>query len=313
MKKILLVALAAMVAFTFSSCKKDGVYNPKHKIAKVYTGWTSVQTYTDASGSHTETTTVDPFVSQEWNWADKTLESIVNKTRVVNYINNSVSYVDSRTSYTYDDKNRITGMKYDDHAVEFAYNDDKKMSEIKTKDGAELESTVKFAYDGKLLSSIEVTNYYDYKKCEANLAKVLPAQIMRSIELSINSVEAKDVHTSTTTITLEWDGKNVSQTVTKSANRTVTTTYEYDGKLNPFKGMYVAYDDCDFYSKNNVLKASSHVAAENISADYVDEYSYEYDGKYPTLVKYVYVDEYEYFSVKYSTTTTHTTTYEYAE
>ena len=318
MKKILLVALAIAVAFTFSSCKKDGVYNPKQKIAKVSTEWTSVQSYEDAAGSHTETTEVKPFVSQAWNWADKTLESIVNYERVVNPLTNSVSFVDTKTTYTYDDKDRISGMKYGDHSVEFVYNDDKKMSKITTKDGAELESTIEFAYDGKLVSSIDVIYYKDYKKCAANLAKVLPSPIMRSIELAMPTETAKDVHIEKTNVVLEWDGKNIAQTVTTTDHKTVTTTYEYDGKLNPFKGMYANVDEgFDFFSKNNVLKATNSSVVkdgnETIERKTVDEYSYEYDGKYPTAVTYRYEYEHNFAGTTYITVTTTKTTYDYVD
>ena len=69
------------------------------------------------------------------------------------------------------------------------------------------------------------------------------------------------------------------------------------------------------YSKNNVVKETSSFTNNNKTITTIDEYTYEYDGKYPTSVTTVY--RYENtssnggYSFSYKTTTTRTTTYEY--
>ena len=120
MKRILLISAIALLAVAFVSCKKDGVYNPKHKVAKVYNEWTRTTVTTDASGSTTRIDSLNPYVAQEWAWGKKTLESITYK--------NDDGAVRETKKYTYDDKNRITGCTGgDNRKAEYVYNDDKKL------------------------------------------------------------------------------------------------------------------------------------------------------------------------------------------
>jgi len=317
MKRNLLIAAIALMAVAFVSCQKDGVYKPKQRIAKITKGWTTTTVYETADGSRKEETVVDPFVSSVWNWGDKTLESVVNTSRHTTI--GGVEFVDTKTTYTYDDKNRITGMAYGDHVIEYAYNDDKKMSKITVRDGNELESTIEFGYDGKVVASMVITSYYDYKKCSEAWEMVLPRQIVKSLNMAHNDIQSKDVHTEVTNLTIEWDGKNISQIVSTEENTTVTTMYEYDGKTNPYLGMYgnINNGEVSFMSKNNVIKATNtRVTKENNTSTEVktvDEYSYEYDGKYPTSVKSTEVYEQSFLGTKYTTTTVTTKTYEYTK
>ncbi len=319
MKKNLLIAAIALMAVAFVSCQKDGVYKPKQRIDKITRSWESTDVYSDASGQHEDKTKADPWVCEQWAWGDKTVESRTFTSRIWNLT--GVSYASEKTTYSYDDKNRITGAQYGDHKIEYTYNDDKKFSKITVNDGANLESTVEINYDGKVVNSLKVTRFYPAKKCEAALAMVLPRQIVDVIcNDSDEEIVAKDTRTVVTDITIEWDGKNIVKMDAKSDDATtVTTTYEYDGKLNPYAGFYCGTGvSAEMYSKNNIIKTTrtSKTVQGNttITTETVETVEYEYDGKSPSTVKTTTVENRDYLlGGKHTITTVTTDVYEYTK
>lgn len=307
MKRILLIAAIALLAIAFVSCQKDGVYNPKHKIAKVYKEWTRTTVTTDASGSSTRIDSLKPYVAQEWTWSDKTLESITSK--------NDDGRITETRKFNYDDKNRIIGCTGDnDEKAEYIYNDDKKLQTIKITEGPNETTTIDIAYDGKVPTTITTVWTYTIDKKVSNFTKsILPEYICSAMEA--NQIRSKSTtFSSTYTSAIEWDGKNISQVVTTGEdNYKHTVTYEYDSKSNPFIGMYADMDYEIAYSKNNIIKRTESYVEGNKTITEVDEYAYEYDGKMPVKVINSVVRENEVFGTTYKTTTVYTTTYEYAK
>lgn len=307
MKRILLISAIALLAVAFVSCKKDGVYNPKHKVAKVYNEWTRTTVTTDASGSTTRIDSLNPYVAQEWAWGKKSLSSIMYK--------DSDGRVSETVNYTYDDKNRIVGSTgADNRKAEYVYNDDKKLQTVKISQGDHSEAVMEITYDGKVPTTITTVYTYTIGKKVSDFARtIIPSYIC-------DAIEANDISAKTTTISytytsvLEWDGKNISQVVTTSDdNYKHTITYEYDGKTNPFAGMYCSEDYEVFYSKNNIVKRTESYVEGNKTITEVDEYAYEYDGKMPVKVITTDVRENEILGTTYKTTTVNTTTYEYTK
>ena len=144
MKKTFLVLAFACVAMLFSSCHKEGVFNPKKKISKVYT----YSTYT-VDGT---TTSSNRVLSEVWNWNNNILE------RIDHY--DADGGVSGVTTFTYD-KKRVVRIdesyqslfsNYSYH-VEFIY-DGKYISEAKMYYGNELESTLKFTHQNGKISQI---------------------------------------------------------------------------------------------------------------------------------------------------------------
>ena len=307
MKRNLLIVAIALLTVAFVSCKKDGVYNPKHKVAKVYNEWTRTTVATDASGSSTRIDSLKPYVAEEWTWGDKTLESIISK--------DEDGRITETKKYTYDDKNRIAGCTGgDNRKAEYVYNDDKKLQTVKISQGDHSEAVMEITYDGKVPTTITTVYTYTIGKKVSDFARtIIPSYIC-------DAIEANDISAKTTTISytytsaLEWDGKNISQVVTTSDdNYKHTITYEYDGKTNPFAGMYCSEDYEVFYSKNNIVKRTESYVEGNKTITEVDEYAYEYDGKMPVKVINSVVRENEVFGTTYKTTTVYTTTYEYTK
>ena len=317
MKRNLLIVAIALLAVAFVSCQKDGVYKPKKKIAKITRSWEEVDVYSDAAGSHEDKTKADAWDCEEWAWGDKTVESRTFRTRFLTLT--GVDYHVEKTTYKYDDKNRIVGAEYGTHKIEYTYNDDKKFSKITVNDGANLESTVEINYDGKVVNSLKVTRFYPAKKCQAALAMIFPSQIVDVIcPESEEEIMPKDARTVTTDITIEWDGKNIVKMDAKSNDDvTTTTTYEYDGKLNPYAGFYCGDGfSAEMYSKNNVTKTTITRKRVEGSTTVTEETSetieYEYDGKVPTTVKTTSVRTYG-IGVKHTVTRVTTDTYSFVK
>ena len=101
MKRNLLIAAIALLAVAFVSCQKDGVYKPKKKISQISRSWVETDSYEDAEGKHNESTEVDPFVAEVWNWADKTVESRTFTTRKVRLT--GVEFESEKITYSYID------------------------------------------------------------------------------------------------------------------------------------------------------------------------------------------------------------------
>ena len=306
MKRNLLIAAIALMAVAFVSCQKDGVYKPKKKIAKISNEWTTTTVETDANGSRTVTTVQNPFVAEEWTWGDKTLTSIMYKDKD--------GKVEGTASYTYDDKNRITGATCGDEKVEYTYNDDKKLQTIKISDGPDDVTTIEIAYEDKVPTSVKTVNTYTFKNLSKFAKSVIPSYISDAIE--DDQLHSKASVSSTYNTAIVWDGKNISQVVTTGENGYKrTTTYEYDGKTNPYKGMYAGMsDDFDLaYSKNNVVKVTSSRVNGNATISTETEYTYEYDGKVPSKITYTEEEEETILGVNYKRTFVYVTTYEYTK
>ena len=311
MKRNLLIAAIALLAVAFVSCQKDGVYKPKKRIAKVYNEWKTTRVVTDASGSTTTTDSIQPYVCQEWTWDKKTLNNILYKE-----FEGDGSW---SVKFSYDDENRISGCTDGEEKAEYAYNDDNLLQSIKFTDDSDAVTTMEFSYDGKVPVSITTTWTRTYDKKLSNFAKtIIPSYIC-------SAIEAGRLHSKSTTVTrsmtsvFEWDGENISSVVTTDAdNDKYTTTYEYDNKLNPFRGMYAnLYDEEPsydiIYSKNNVTKITDSYVWDNTTYTDETEFSYEYDGKLPIKLIRTFESEYEYSGKTTTITSVYTTTYEYTK
>ena len=306
MKRNLLIAVIALMAVAFVSCQKDGVYKPKKKIAKIYNEWTTTTVTTDENGSRTVTDVQNPYVAEEWTWGDKTLTSVMHKDRD--------GKVTSTSNFTYDDKNRIVGATSGDEKVEYTYNDDKKLQTIKISEGSDDVTTIEITYEDKVPTSVKTVWSYTFKKLSEFAKSVIPSYICEAIEAE--QLHSKTTVSNTYNTAIEWDGKNISQVVTTGENGyKYTTTYEYDGKTNPYKGMYAGMSD-DFdaaYSKNNVVKKTTSRVDGNTTTSTVTEYTYEYDGKVPSKITYTEEDEETILGVNYKRTFVYVTTYEYTK
>ena len=297
MKKTFLFLAFACVAMLFSSCHKEGVFNPKKKISKIYT----YSTYT-VDGT---TTSSNRVLSEVWNWNNNILE------RIDHY--DADGGVRGVTTYTYD-KKRVVRIdesyqsmfsNYSMH-TEFIY-DGKYLSESKIYDGDELEATLKFTHQNGKISQIVFTGEEVYEENGKSLKTralqhILPLQICQTLQQIEKKKQTKNAGkgSETTTMTLTWNNDNITKIACVDEFYGERYEYsieaEYDNYNNPFYGlfdseMYIGGNLC----KNNIVKQTWIYPDEN---PYTEIYRYTYEGKYP--VSCTHIDPF--YSDNYTTT-----------
>lgn len=293
MKQTVLFAAAAALLL-FGACQKDGKYNPKEKIAKVYEEVSNSYSYNDGEGWQTETNGTPKHVTEQWTWDGKKLAQIV------------------YPSYDYDDEGNMV-LDGDQDVLRFTY-DGSQLTEVKanyefrmvfTYDGKKLQKAeiydekttpdfvYEFEHDGKKISTITMTGDGDiYKKKSASVSrmeKLLLGNIIpqsKTTEKVMRELHAKAAKsTQSIKMNLTWDGDNVSKITAVTPYGNATMSFTYDDKNNPFKGfglMFGGYGESEigveFCNKNNITK----IVLSDLDGDTEEEsYTYTYDGKWP--------------------------------
>lgn len=284
-----LTKIAAFVfisAFLFSACEKEGQYLPKKKITRIeYSTTTSSKDGKDIS-------TLSEV--QDWVWNGKLLQTITYKDGSGNQT--------GKLGIVYDSKKRISQLQYSTSSYTEIYN---------------------FFYDGKELKKIVVgDDEYTFTRTDGNIVEinvgtalssekndagtsfnplqfVLPAEVANVIKAS--AAKGASVYK------LTWDGKNISHCQAVS-NGVVAAKYswKYDEYINPFRGLFgysSLTDMSELYSANNVVESVTEIPT--LSYQSSQQYSYEYDGKFP--VKQVWVTSSTFGLLE----TTHTNTFFY--
>ncbi|MCQ2270672.1 MAG: hypothetical protein MJZ52_05540 [Bacteroidales bacterium] len=268
MKKTLTILAIACVAFVFTGCQKDGVYNPSKKISKIY--------YTSTSGNKS--------LDQIWTWNGKLLDRID-------------FYYDGTVEETYRfnyDKNRLTRMdRYaygNVHSIEYKY-DGSHLSEANVFYSGSLNYTYKFSYKSGKLESMTCTSTSKGVKEETKIHPlyfVFGPEISQCIEKSEKALAKKyngksiDVETYKFT----WKNGEVSQCVISyqgDGYSEITYKYTYDKKKNPFSGALI-----NLYPEGNMVDGS--LSKHNITKidltsmegeSEVIKFDYSYKDNYP--------------------------------
>ena len=272
-----LFTIAMALLFVMASCEKDGVYNPKKKIDRIYYSFSSSEDSWMNTGKH---------VKEIWKWDKNLLKSITYCDE-----NGEPMYTEN---YAYE-KKRLSEITWGKNGKYTLIYDKKHLARIEYYSGNTLEETMVFSYDGKHLSEIKITNF-DSKSVSAPM----PAAIFRfflpnfdeqcatQLLNRINTAK-KTKSNESYTIKFEWDGKNIAKTIEDWGSNKYTNSYSYDNKKNPFKGLldFDEFTYTEVYSANNVVKEITTYENE------IDEYTYvyTYDGKYPVTKSYTYHDD----------------------
>lgn len=287
-----------MVA-SFSSCKKEGVYKPKEKISRIY------EHYSDG----------EKELREVWTWDEKKLQ------RIDHYSDGGdLSWSEE---FTYNKKGQVERVDcYEDSEyTEYTY-DGRKLSKATYYYRGSIETEHIYKHDGENITEIEIT-YFDNKKRNSHLRDegYNPLRMLlqgNNYQTLKNAIER--IHTSIdiVTVKLEWEKKNVSKIEIIEGSYRFTADFKYDDKLNPFKNLFGLYVDGDvdegyLLSKNNVIE--KHYTETSHGETYTGkrEYSYSYDGKFPTVQRYTYsYQDYDWYEDEYYTVTrTISTYYEY--
>lgn len=282
----LLLAILLPVAASFTSCKKDGVYNPKQKISRIYYAYSSP----------------DPDFNSEkqlvelWNWDGKKLSSIT-------YYDRS-GEMEGTEKFTYDGKrfSRTDYVAADGRNVAYVlYSyDGRKLDKMEYYYLGKLAESNQYSYDGKKLSKIEVTYYDLFDDLTSQMAKqrhslrsrmfrnTVPEAVCTSMDWIAETHMTTDMPFRqkggyyTWTVNLTWDGKNVSKVeYYDPTNELISIQYSYDKNNSPFYGCYTMgiMDDEEL----NLNTSKNNVVSETWNDGYRADYSYQYDGsKFPT-------------------------------
>jgi hypothetical protein len=314
MKKFAFCAAALAILCLMSACsEKEGVYSPKKKIAKVYQASTYIYGFhEELSGEWFYDTNSSPkTLAEDWTWDGSKLSKItiyetgnvISKGEVADIIN-----------FTYDGKQATRIEGYDQYMT-ISYDGSKlKQVQIFDKEDNELEGAMEFVHDGKKITKINVTiNDEDLVKSPSamNLQKVLFRGILPTIDQADRVVAAMDKVVKsngakaqrTIPVELTWTGDNVTGISMNQMGMTISGTYVFDNKNNPYQnflfGIIGTMEDGSMiiFNKNNVTKAvmktQMSFMGQTLTESEEYNYSYTYDGSWPLTrtMKTVYTDD----------------------
>lgn len=313
MKKVFYCTLAVAVISLFAACKKDGKYNPKEKIANVYEEELFISSSNYGGQTYSDTNQTPKRLTERWTWDGKKLTQIVYVYYTQEW--NGTSYtetpVEETVKFTYDG-DQLSEANDGDERIVFTY-DGKKLQKAEVYEDNQTTpyETLVFDYDGKKISKITATATYtsSFDKSQPALGRMerlllsnmLPD--MKPVEKVFAKARKSGAkETSTGTIEFTWDGDNVSKMVVKEGSYTTSATYTYDDKKNPYQGfLYVIPDMMEdgptFTNENNVVKAVYQYSAFDEGSSETN-YTYTYDGKWPTsrtAVNSNTYDDYSYY------------------
>ena len=268
MKQHVLVSTSfvLIIMFGMSSCKKDGVYNPKKKISKIYTQQEQQKKQ----------------LVQTWTWNDKKLSRI-------DYVSGYYELFE----YTGKQISKINNS--DGGYMDFIY-DGSKISKIEYYKDKELLELYTFEHAKGKVSKIAVEQYgkedtYEYassshKNEKMNVLQfILPERSCENLSSYFSQRKyQKSNQIDTSIISLTWYEKNVVKIIFEYfggyKDYEYTITYNHDKKKNPLCG-FLSYDFDDpvfGYSKNNITR---EYIADNNYDTWEYNYSYIYDDNVP--------------------------------
>ena len=255
---LMTVVLVAAVAFT--SCTKEGQYNPKKKISEIVFNSSYVETISGITITDTR--------KEVWTWNGDLLSFI-------DYYNSRGERLYTE-SFRYDDKNRIAEIHNSDQKLVFDY-DDNLIDEITYYDSHNsIVEKIEFEHKGGKITSIMVEGSDDYGQKSFNpLRYFLPEDVAETV--------MKSASKGVTHYTLTWTGKNITK-MEASGQTNATWEFTYDDKVNPFKSLFDLFNSgyAMMLSSNNVTRSVYTTDNERSTVDY----TYVYDGKYPVKKQY---------------------------
>lgn len=293
MKRSLFCVLALATICLFGACgEKEGRYNPKQEIEKVYRSTSLVEQSLDAATGTWSTvseSSTPKVLAETWDWENGKLMKVVYSPEVVpggkeetlhfSYDGNRVSRIESSTEYmlfTYNGKKMRKAELYD-----------KKVSTT-----APFTSYF-FTYDGNKISKIDV---HTRELGEKHAAQGMLSRWLGELQASMGwkslpadrqaDPGAKAVNVQY--VTLTWSGDNIGQMNVKDDFTSMDIVYTYDNKTNPFKHFlytlngYTA-DGLVFANKNNIVKSVTDIkyALYEEGQRIEDTYSYVYQNEWP--------------------------------
>ena len=275
MKKVislsLCVILALAVSLSFTSCKKEGVYNPKKKITAIYYQYPGTA----------------KMLQEQWTWDGNLL------TKIQYYYGGTYSH---SNIYKYDGK-RLIEVNVDGDVIKFTY-DGSKLEKIEMWRGNNLEMSGVVTHDKSKISEIEFTEYESAiksgkqnKMFTALRGFVIPESTVENMGDFHKKMVAKGGKSSYVyNVFYTYDGGNIVEERYVYGAEEYTYAYTYDKEKNPFYYLLYggsSYSDLEF-SKNNIVNV---LATDSDQETSETEFSYVYDGGYPVERTVTYVTQ----------------------
>jgi hypothetical protein len=293
MRKTVLILTSFALVFSaltlFTMCKKkDGVYNPKEKISKIYY---EVMRY-DSTGKVDSSYMEKKELKEIWRWDKKKLMQIESKDRSWSW------------DFIYKGK-QITKIEAADRTINFTYEDKSKLKEIDVLDERErkiLTITVKDRSDDKITElAYTATNYGDEKSLKNTtplsdrLEPVMRIMLGNNVgdvllsNMASNEKTHKAVTVSNYSVKLTYSGNNVTKalwtTQVDQTLQTLTYTYAYDNKMNPY---YRAISLMSYNDQYDIAVGSTLANIFSCSENNIISYEIRQDTTTSLPVKYQY-------------------------
>lgn len=284
MRKIFLLSTIVMACLLVVSCNKEGVFNPKNKIDRIYYSY-STKYEVDEQG-HWETINISnmpKYVSEIWHWEGNILKSISHYA-----YDGELRYTEN---FEYDGKRLISISSWDGEDRTIINYEKGGISSIDCYSYNERYASYEFSHDKGKISSIRTT-FFSLEKTAVSpfsvnalrffIPAINPDNIIKAMAKKSGKKDSKGI-IETSTMKFEWSGKNVSKITFTYSDDEIPYTYEYiyDEKLNPFYGLFnIGEDDWNLLSlsKNNVTR--EFYREDDYYVEY--NYTYTYNGKVPT-------------------------------
>ncbi len=324
MKRTILMSIAAAaVVCLFSSCsEKEGVYNPKKQISKIYESSTSIYSFL-SDGDWINDTNVQPkTLAEEWTWDGKKLSKIAfYETGNVNWKSSPYEVV----NFSYDGS-QLTRAESDDEYMVFTY-DGKKLKQAKifekNPNGDVLIMSYDFEHDGKKVSKIifstdlaDIDDMDDSRMQRLLFRGLMPTfeQADRTLNLIAKATYRFDGAKASVSLpfTLTWSGNNISSMSTSypGMGMSATFNYSYDNKNNPYQNFlfgligFIEQPTFPMLNENNITKTVMTASMPILGGSETEEvsYSYTYDGDWPLSQTFTETDEDEDYRRQATTT-----------
>jgi hypothetical protein len=240
MKKIILLSAAITLVFLvvnpFMACKKkDGVYKPKEKISKIYY---EIVNY-DSTGSVPTDTILKKQLNEIWRWEKKKLMQIELRSEAWTwnfvYKGKQVTKIESATmtiNFSYKDKSDL-------EKIEVLDEEGRQLLTVTVNERSDDKITkltyASYSYDKSLKGIADISN-----KLQPIMRVMMGDQVGEIISSNIadNDKMHKATTPTTTSVSLSYQGNNVSQAIWTYEHalmpKIYTYSYTYDSKINPY-------------------------------------------------------------------------------
>ena len=310
-KTIFTLAVVALLAGVCSCTKeKEGVYNPKQKIQSVYL---EIMGYQDGSLVMQE----PKFKSEVWTWNDNRLERISYYEQYTYYTDESEDSVITERElaytqlFTYDKNDRLTLCEtLGEMNLMTTYTYDGNYLETLTISEGDIPMySYRFNRTDKKVTSINVavnSELIGKSACNAKasrqLARTNPLRFVMAPEMASRTMAATQECTKrlakkgctkdniTFTLTVEWDGDNISKFSGSVLGESMTMAFKYDNKNNPYYGLFDivnAFNESVIpflpMSQHNITNITMTYTEDGEAETESEDYTYTYNGKdFPT-------------------------------